>query len=286
MTDQAEVLRRIVNDQHTPIARVVAVTSGKGGVGKTNLAVNLSLALTNMQQRVVLLDADLGMANADLVLGVYPKYSLNDVYQGTKTIHEIIIEGPQGLRLIAGSSGNYDIANMGEKEIERLINSISFLEKHHDFFMIDTGAGVSRSVLDFLVATDEILVVVTSEPTSIADAYGLIKALNKRDAGKSISIVANMVRSPKDGELVWNGINSVVKRFLGVEVGYAGYVLYDEKVRKSVRDQEPFYISYPNSSIARSLDQIAKYLVHNQSNFERPSGFKSFISRLTRKALL
>ncbi|HHX02178.1 MAG TPA: MinD/ParA family protein [Firmicutes bacterium] len=261
MTDQAQLLRNLVNQTACYIPRTVAVTSGKGGVGKTNIAINLALALINLKQKVALLDGDLGLANADLLLGVYPKYTLVDIVNGKRELRDIIIEGPQGLKVIAGSSGVYELANMNQMGLDRLISAAVHLNQGLDFLIVDTSAGLARSVIRVIEAVNEVLVVATSEPSSIADAYGLIKTIIQREPEKEIVIIANMVRSPNEGLLVWQKINLMTTRFLRREVKYGGSVLYDHKVVAAVRSQQAFILAYPGSIASRSVKTAAENLL-------------------------
>lgn len=257
MVDQGQGVREIINHKLTPISRLIAVTSGKGGVGKTNVSVNLALALINYNQKVALLDADLGLANADIILGVYPRYTLMDVFNGTKKLDEIVINGPLGLKIIAGSSGVYELATMDPLALGRLIDSAIHLDQFLDFLIVDTSAGLNRNVVQFALALDEILVVATSEPSSIADAYGLVKTILHREPDKQIAVVANMVRSPNEGLLVWQKLNLMTTNFLQRELKYAGSVLYDKRVADAVKEQQPFILAYPGCSASRSIRSVA-----------------------------
>ena len=273
MKDQAEGLRKIVNKKHLRFPRIIAVTSGKGGVGKTNVSVNLAISLIKHKQHVALLDADLGLANADILLGVYPKYTLWHVLRGEKQLSDIIAEGPMGLKIIAGSSGIYELANLNHAPLEQFINSIKRLADF-DFLIIDTSAGLNRNLIKFLLAVNEILIIATPEPSSIADAYGLIKTIVQRDPKKKIMILANMVRSPNEGKLTWQKINIVTKKFLDYEVKYIGCILHDAKVVTAINDQEPFVLAYPASSASRSIEEIARKILT-----EDESGTKSAENR-------
>lgn len=273
MTDQAAGLRKIVNKEQFKLPRIIAVTSGKGGVGKTNVSVNLAISLIKHKQSVALLDADLGLANADIFLGMYPKHTLWHVLRGEKKLDDIITEGPMGLRIIAGSSGIYELANVNHELLEQFIDSIKQLT-NLDFLIIDTSAGLNRSLIQFLLAVDEILVIATSEPSSIADAYGLIKTIIQRDPKKQIFILANMVRSPNEGKLTWQKINIVTKKFLDYEVKYLGCILHDAKIVTAINDQEPFVLAYPASSASRSMEEIARKILT-----EDESGTKSAENR-------
>lgn len=276
MCDQAQGIRNRVSQKSVTIPRVLAVASGKGGVGKTNISINLALTLINNNQTVALLDADLGLANADLVLGVYPQYTLLDILTGNKELGDIIVDGPLGLKIIAGSSGVYELANIDQLTLSRFISTAVHLNQDLDFLIIDTSAGLSRNVIALTMAVDEVLVVATSEPSSIADAYGLIKTILQRDPDKEIIVIGNMVRSPNEGMLIWQKINIMTTRFLQREVKYAGCVLYDQKVAAAVQKQQAFVLAYPGSSASRSIQQLAvnllqqDYLWANSSDESEP----------------
>jgi len=284
MNDQAQRLRDLVNRDPCTVARTVAVTSGKGGVGKTNIAINLALALINMNQKVALLDGDLGLANADLLLGVYPKYTLLDIVNGKRELSDIVIEGPLGLKVIAGGSGVYELANISQMGLDRLISAAIHLNGELDFLIVDTSAGLARKVIRVIMAVSEVLVVATSEPSSIADAYGLIKTILQREPEKEITILANMVRSPNEGLLVWQKINMMTSRFLQREVKYVGGVFFDPKVVSAVRAQQAFLLAYPGSSASRSVYSVAEnlltkaFLSANQvtANVRMPFGRNTF----------
>ncbi len=260
MTDQAEVLRRMVKQQHSAGPRIVAVTSGKGGVGKTNISVNLALALIELGYRVLLIDVDLGLANADIILGISPEFNLTHVLTGQKRISEILTNGPNGLKILAGGSGLYDIANLSSSRLDAFARAIEGLNDF-DFVILDTGAGIHKNVVSFAVAASEVLVVTTPEPTSITDAYGVIKVILQRNPESSIHVVVNMAHSPQEAELAAEKLNTVSRQFLGKEIHYAGYILYDHQVVNSVAEQRPVLLAYPSSMTSRAIRRIGQGLV-------------------------
>ncbi|ADI01754.1 MinD/ParA family protein [Syntrophothermus lipocalidus] len=294
MKDQAERLRlmakslktRIENDlvrgmKHT---RVVVVTSGKGGVGKTNLALNLALALAESGLRIVLLDADMGLANVDIILGLAPKYNLYHVIRGEKGIKEIILHGPCGLEIIPGGSGIQELANLPEEALQAVIRDLGRLDGEYDLMIIDTGAGISNSVLSYVTAADDIVVVTTPEPTSLTDAYGIIKAASNRQARGAVYIVVNRVETETEGILVAQKLISVGERFLGVEMKLLGCLVEDRAVEVAVKNQQPFLVSHPNSQVSRNVRDIARKL-HDKSGGDKvpvkASGLRSFFRNLT-----
>ncbi len=266
-------------DNSDSALRIVAVASGKGGVGKTNVAVNLSLALVEMGYRVGLIDVDLGLANADIVLGLSPTYNLGHVFRGEKTLQDIVVEGPLGLKLLAGGSGVSDLANLNGWRLEVFVNSLEQLNREFDFVFLDTSAGIHRNVMSFVLATSEVLVVTTPEPTSITDAYGLIKVIYQENPKAQIRLIVNMARSPNEAELVVNKLNSVLREFVKREVEYLGYILYEQQVNKAVAEQLPILLAFPSSMTSRSLKRMARILAG-----ERPDplhmGIKGFFSRV------
>ncbi len=275
MQDQAAGLRKIVNQGLVKKHRLVAVTSGKGGVGKTNIAINLALALIGLEQKVALLDADLGLANTDIVLGLYPQYTLLDVLNGQRKLIDIIADGPLGLKIIAGSSGIYELTNLDQISFDRLIDSVATLNAGLDYLIADTGAGINRNVVDFTLAGDLVIIVVAPEPSSMADAYGLVKTILQRKPEKEILILANMVRSPNEGELLWNKINIMTKKFLQRDVKFLGNVLYDRKVSAAVKEQKPFLLAYPSCSASRSIQTVARNLLTSNYICDDSSGVYS-----------
>ncbi len=278
MKDQAEGLRRLMDKQNAT-SRIVAVTSGKGGVGKTNIAVNLALALCQMKYRVALLDVDLGLANVDIVLGVTPSYNLGHVFRGEKTLRDIIMEGPLGLKVLSGGSGVADLANLNGWRLEAFIKSLEQLNREFDFVILDTGAGIHRNVLSFVLAATEVLVVTTPEPTAITDAYGLLKVIHQRNAHTKVRLVVNMAKSVNEAEMVADKLNSVLREYVGWEVDYAGPILQESQVGKAVADQQPVLLAFPTSMSSRSLKRIAGVLTDGTVQTP-PLGIKGFFSKV------
>jgi flagellar biosynthesis protein FlhG len=237
--------------------RVIAVTSGKGGVGKTNLSVNLGIALSRMGRRVALLDADMGLANVDILLGVYPQYNLSHVLAGEKTLDDIMLEGPAGLRVIPGASGIQKMSELSTIEQASVIRAFSEIDRDLDVLIVDTAAGISASVVNFARACQEIIVMVCDEPTSLTDAYAFIKLLN-RDYGLShFHVIANMVQTIQQGQSLFQKLSKVTDRYLDVTLQFAGAVPYDEYLRKSVQKQSPVVEAFPRSKAALAVKAIA-----------------------------
>ncbi len=243
--------------QPRPI-KVIAVTGGKGGVGKTNLSVNLSIALAELRRRVVLLDADLGLANVDVLLGLHAEHNLADVLDGTKNLHEIMVNGPAGIKVVPASSGVQQMATLSPREHAGLIHAFSELSDQLDVLVVDTAAGISDTVISFVRASQEVIVVVCDEPSSITDAYALIKLLNVEHGIYRFRIVANMTRSTQEGINLFNKLNAVCERFLDASLQYIGAVPFDENVRKAVQKRKPILEFAPRSKASVSMRTLAQ----------------------------
>ncbi|WP_430882773.1 MinD/ParA family protein [Fusibacter sp. JL216-2] len=288
--DQAQRLREIIyssklqrsasKDSAPTVrdARIITVSSGKGGVGKTNFTVNLAIALSRLGKNVSIIDADLGLANIDVVLGLVPKFTLSHVIRNEKEIKDIILDGPNGIRVISGGSGVTDLVNLDTEEIARLIESLEFLNDDSDYILIDTGAGLSRSVISFIEAASDVVMVITPDPTSITDAYAVIKNIASED--KNIKVVVNRVDSNKEGQNVFFKLNSAAKKFLNVELDNLGYIYEDNNVKKAVRSQRPFLLEHPNCLASRGVELIAYNIENNKTFTGSSSGFTRFIEKL------
>ncbi len=226
-------------------AQVIAIASGKGGTGKTNVAANLAICLMASRKDVLLIDADLGLANLDVVMNVKVRHTLAQVIDGKKNIDEIIQRGPAGLKMICGASGLARIADLTDFERQRIVQQFSELENKADIIIIDTGAGISQNVLGFCESAQRTVVVVTPEPTSITDAYALIKRLSQEHSGTKISLLVNMAESRADAKKVYQRLAGVAGRFLSTTVYDAGYILRDEHVRQAVSQRQPVTLAYP-----------------------------------------
>ncbi|WLQ14718.1 MinD/ParA family protein [Hahella aquimaris] len=238
--------------------QVIAVTGGKGGVGKSNVSINLSLALADLGRRVVLLDADLGLANIDVLLGVTASRNIGDVLAGDCTLREVMIEGPGGIKIVPASSGTQHLTHLSPLEHAGLINAFSDISDDLDVLVIDTAAGISEQVLSFVRAAQEALVVVCDEPTSITDAYAVIKLLNKNHDMYRFRVLANMVRSEQEGRHLFGKLSKVTERFLEVALQYVGSIPFDEAVRKAVQRQRPVYEAYPRAKASLAFRQLAQ----------------------------
>ncbi len=246
-----------MNNSKTPV-RVIAVTSGKGGVGKTNVSVNLATGFAKHGKNVLLLDADLGLANVDILLGLQPQHDLRHVLSGEKSLADIIIEGPLGIRVIPGASGVAHMAELTSSEHSGLVRAFAELPLPVDILIVDTAAGIADSVITFNKACQEVIVVVCDEPASITDAYALIKVLSKDHGVKRFQILTNMVNSDIHGDTLFNKIARVTDQFLDVQLEHLGFIPIDDYVRKSVRRQLPVIQAYPRAPASRAIDKIVR----------------------------
>lgn len=254
LDDQASGLRGL---SCVKPVKVIAVTAGKGGVGKSNVSVNLALALTQLNQKVMLLDADVGLGNIDIMLGLYTKYDLSHVLKGVCSLDDIILQGPSGLKIITAASGTEFMTQLGLQQHTKLIDAFNELTEDLDYLIIDTAAGISNTVLSFTRSAHELLVVVCDEPTSLTDAYALIKVMSMRYGWTNFHIVANMVRNEKDGKNLFDKLFKVSEQFLHVKLDYLGAIPFDEHVHQAVKNQKPVLMAYPDSNAAASINQLA-----------------------------
>jgi len=260
--------------------KVVAVTSGKGGVGKTNVSVNLGVALCRIGRRVTLLDADLGLANVDVLLGLKPRRNLKDVIDGDATLAEVVVPGPRGLRIVPAASGTQEMVHLGAREHAGIVGAFSTIAHQMDVLIVDTAAGISNEVVSFLLAAQEILVVVCNEPTSITDAYALIKVLNQSYEVNRVRVLANMVRSPQEGSQVFEKLSTVTDRFLDVALDYVGVVQHDDHVRRAVQRQRSVVDIYPTSPASQNFMELARRVDRWQVARQPRGHLEFFIERL------
>ena len=286
--DQAQQLRNLIKSgTHTsrPLARVITVTSGKGGVGKSNTAINLAIWLKKLGQRVIILDADFGLANIEIMFGTVPKHNLCDlIYQG-KNIKEVITWGPGDVGFISGGSGIASLSNLSREYLTYIIQNLAERDAIADVIIMDTGAGISDAVLEFLVASGEILLVTTPEPTSITDSYSLLKALNRHPRfsreNTMIKVVANRVNKAEDGAGLYRKLNSVVSRYLNLQIEYLGSVPQDQALADAVMQQTPVSLANPNAKSAKAYEEITARLMNLEiSGNIKKRGMAAFFSHL------
>lgn len=284
--DQAEQLRIIkANQQVRPLARVITVTSGKGGVGKSNTSINLAIQFRKLGKKVIILDADFGLANIEIMFGAVPQHNLYDlIYQG-KNIKDIITWGPMDVGFISGGSGIAGMANLSRDYLNYIIKNLVELDALADVIIIDTGAGISDAVLEFLVASGEILLVTTPEPTSITDSYSLLKALYRhprfKEADTKVKMLANRVEKEAEGQVLFNKLNSVVMRYLKIPMTYLGCVPQDAQLTKAVMQQMPVSLQNPNAKSSQAYERIALRLLDKEEVERQPKrGMAAFFSHM------
>ena len=245
------------SSSHSKPVKVIAVTAGKGGVGKSNVSINLAIGLAQLNKNVMLLDADLGLANVDIMLGLQSKYNLSHVIQGVCPLSDIILPGPGGIRVIPAASGTEFMTQLSQIEHAGIIDSFNELTEDLDYMIIDTAAGISDTVLSFTRSSQELIVVVCDEPTSLTDAYALIKVMSKRYEWSHFHILANMVRNLKDGRELFNKLFKVSEQFLDVQLNYLGAIPFDEQVHLAIKKQKPVLMAYPDSPASERLRELA-----------------------------
>jgi len=261
--------------------RVISVTSGKGGVGKTNVVANLAFALTQMGKRVLVLDADLGLANIDVLLGLTPQYTIEHFFSRKKTLSEILVEGPGGMAIMPASSGVLDLVNLTENQKLFLLNEVDGIAEKVDVLLIDTGAGISSNVLYFNMAAQESIVVATPEPTSITDAYALIKLLSTRYQKKEFMMLINLAADRHEAREVFEKISKVADRFLGsLSIDYLGFIPYDEKLPTAVKHQRPVLEIYPKAPSSKGFIELAKSLSEKPFRHRDHGGIQFFLRQL------
>lgn len=266
--DQAEHLRNVIkaqNQRNIENTRVFTITSGKGGVGKSNMAVNLAVWFQKMGKRVIILDADFGLANVEVMFGTIPNYNLSDLIFGGKSIRDIITKGPEGIGFISGGSGVIGLNNLSKEQIAYLVRNLTMLNDLCDVLIIDTGAGVSDQVLEFVLASPEVILVTTPEPSSLTDSYALMKALYNNPKFSKINttvhLVANRVSSEQEGRAVYKKISSVVEKFLDGDVDFIGMVPQDSTLERAVRNQKVVSLENPTCNSAKAFEDIANKLI-------------------------
>ncbi len=285
--DQAQPLRNIIklNQQavQVPRARVIAVTSGKGGVGKSSVSTNLAVQLSKLGKKVIIFDADFGLANVEVMFGQVPKYTLGDVVYKGKRITDIITQGPMDIGFISGGSGVVAMNNLNDVQRGFLLRNMAELDTLADVILIDTGAGVSASVLDFVANCQDVILVTTADPSSLTDAYSLLKALTIRQSGRpasNVQVISNRVRREDEGKNVFLKLNTVSKRFLDRDLTYLGMIPQDNYLEKAIRQQKPVSMLYPDAKASVAIAKIAGELVDVQVATHEKRGISQLISML------
>ena len=297
MSDQASNLRKLMEDKAEAQAqveessiitfesnldsnrqsKVITITSGKGGVGKTNIAVNLAAALKMRGKRVLLIDADIGMANVDVLLGSVSKHNMLDLLESGIELQDVLVEGPNGINYISGSSGVEKALNFTHEERRILHRKLASCGELADIILVDTGAGLGRHVLDFLIAADEVLLITTPEPTSLSDAFAVLKTYNLHSVKKNIRLIVNRIFDEEERDEVIEKLNATAKKILNVQIECAGYIFEDRSVIECVKKQKPFIIEKPDCLASKCVDQLAEKLLSG-TDMTVTKGWLSFLS--------
>lgn len=287
--DQAANLRNIVKRAeatNVPLnARVITVTSGKGGVGKSNVSVNLAIQFRKLGKRVIIFDADFGLANIEVIFGIVPKYNMFDLIYSGKDIADILTQGPLGIEFISGGSGVQELLKLDRQQLAYMIEKLYELDRLADIIIIDTGAGINNSVLDFVMASNEVLIVTTPEPTAITDAYAVLKAIKKRDPKlyeKDLNLLVNRTEYPGEGKEIFEKLNKVTNRYLDVELNHIGSLPNDRSLVKAVVEQKPVTMLFPKANVSKAFEELADHMINGTPTEEHQRGLGNLFSNLIR----
>lgn len=271
MIDQADKLRKIMQSREiepasSKKAKVIAVSSGKGGVGKTNFALNFSISLKRLGYEVVIIDADIGLSNIEILAGININNTISDIIFSDKDIFEVMADGPEGLKIISGGSGLKELKLLKDENFPKLINEIERLQSTTDYIVIDTGAGISNSVIDFIMTSNEVIIICTPDPTSLMDSYTLIKSIVYTGYNGKINVVSNLVNNRNEGKEIFDRLSNATNNFLRAQVNYLGYIDKNELVNHAVRNQIPFIVSHPNSLLSKKVNVMAMNYLGNETS--------------------
>ncbi len=281
MADQAQALRDLIWKSRER-AHVITITSGKGGVGKTSTSVNLAIALASRRHRVIIFDADLGLANVEVLLGLSSSYNIAHVLDGSRSMEDILVRGPGGIEVVPGSSGLAHIADLDDEGRFNILRGLESLQGLADFLIIDTMAGIGANAVTFAAAADEVLLITTPEPSSIVDAYAMLKSIHYRQEDTPVRLIVNMVSGKAQAQAVANKLANVSRNYLKRNFPYLGYLPRDPAVSQSVMQSQPFILKYPGAPVSKCMHALAARLLHHQTEFEplKESFFKRFVQSL------
>jgi len=285
MNDQASRLRQLLNRVNISNkgTSVITVTSGKGGVGKSTFVANFAIELSKKGFKVLIIDADFGLSNIDIIFGMNPPFNLHHVITGQKTISEIIAKGPFNIGVISGGSGVYDLLRLESEQLKVLVSSLLKLENMADIIIFDTGAGISENILSLIKSSNETIIVITPEPTSLIDAYAMLKTVSLVDNSSRVRMVINKVESEKEAKETLHNFINVVKNYLKINIEELGFIMNDNNVIKSVKEQNPFVISYSASTASKNMENIVDTYLDISSNTNEKAGIKRFLELLFKK---
>lgn len=280
MLDQASELRNLLRSNEVEPntnSKVISISSGKGGVGKSNFVANLAITFAKHEKKVVIIDADLGLANIEVLFGVIPKRNLRHVLNNEFTINECLSEGPLGIKFLSAGSGLNAMPELTESQQTRLLNSFKYLDEQFDIILVDNGAGINSTVINFMKSSDDIIVLTTPEPTSITDAYALIKIASDNIENRVFNLIVNQANNLEESKEVHNKLQIVSSRFLGIDINYFGFLPYDNNLKNAVKMQNPVALSYPNSKYCKILDLLCMKLLNENS--KKAENGKSFAKK-------
>lgn len=283
MFDQAQVLRIMARKQKSKQTEIITVTSGKGGVGKSSVVINLAISLKRRGRKVLVIDTDFGFSNIDVMLGVKTKYDLMSVVSHNKDIRDIIEVGHEGVQFISGGSGVYELTKLSEQEVMNVVDSIKGLENIADTIIFDTGAGVSDNILRLITASDETILVTTPEPTAIVDAYALVKIISEEGISPNLSLVVNQADSPKDAQMASEGLTKIVKKNFDIDINKLGFITRDISMHRAVTRQIPVLVSYPKSIASVNIDTLAGRFLDIPVKQTGKTGLASFLEKFLAK---
>jgi flagellar biosynthesis protein FlhG len=266
--------------QSRDVTRVISFTSGKGGVGKTHSVVNTAVSLAAQGYSVLILDADLGLANVDVLMGVAPKGTLHDVLSGSRAIDDILVSAPGGVTIIPAASGIEEVRGLSAADKMLLMSEVERIASHYDFLLIDTPAGIGSDVMYFNSAASEVVCVITAEPTSLTDAYALIKVLYSSYGERSFSVLVNDIPSEIEAKATFNRLANAVQKFLGIETRFLGWIESDPRVRDSIIDRSPIALEYPSSRAALTIGEVARSLAQTRPERRVKGGMQFFFEQL------